>query len=301
MNTDVAGIISIIVFQILIGMSPFLYKLIHADIPSALVVAIRWGLGAMVLLLWFALTRGWKKLIGIRTWKQVVGVVFLGVFGSGIASLWNLVAVRNIGVVLSSLLVNLELPLGVFLGVVLLGEKLTSVYFKSALVLLAGFLLLTVNNGIVLPLGGSYLFGVLFALGAAVIWGSCTLVGKKLTASLAPSVVSFWRLLLGTVTNSVFVLGSGYTLSAASQSIFPSDWKYLIFLGVVTSGIGFVLYYKALKVLSIHKISLLFTISPIVSVLLGVATGEKPLLSQWVGIVLILIGMAYVFVKKGAL
>ncbi len=298
MSPITVGIVSIIVHQLLIGISPVVYKLLSTSIPSPVIIVVRWGLGASVLLGWLILTHAWKKLFRIHTWKHAIGLLFLGLFGAGLASLWNVIAVRHIGVVLSSLLVNLELPLGVFFGVLFLHEKLTATYIKAAAMIAIGFLLLVVKNGIILPSGGSYLSGVLYALGAAVIWGSCTLVGKKLTATLAPSVVSFWRLALGGIANSLLIAIYGYDLTTLVSHVSVVDWGYLVWLGVVTSGVGMVLYYKALAVLSIKHISLLFTISPIVSVLLGVATGEKPLLSQWFGIILILSGIAYVFAKK---
>lgn len=300
MSNTTISIISVVIFEALIGLSPVIYKLVSPGIPSAAIVSIRWGLGAFVLLLWLLL----KGISGIwkttYTAKQIAGILFLGVLGSGIASLLNLIAVRNIGVVLASLLTNLELPLGVLLGVVILGEKLTSVYRTASGIIAFGFLLLTLKNGIVLPAGGSYALGVTLALCAAFIWGGCTFVGKKLTNSISPTLVALWRLSLGAVTNIVFVVASGQSLGSIYQTISPYDWPYLIFLGVVTSGIGFVLYYKALQNLSIHKITLLFTISPVVSVAAGVALGESPFITQWIGIGCIFLGFLYLFWKKEA-
>lgn len=298
MSSQKAAIISVVTFEALIGLSPVIYKLLSTGIPGAAVISIRWGLGAVVLLLWLLLKGDsgvWKKTYTI---KQIAGILFLGILGSGIASLLNLIAVRNIGVVLASLLTNLELPLGVLLGVVILGEKLTPVYLKAAGIITLGFFLLTVKNGIVLPAGGSYVVGVGLALIAAVIWGASTLVGKKLTSSHTPSMVALWRLALGAVTNVVLIGVSGQSLWSVYQTISLYDWPYLMFLGVVTSGVGFVLYYKALAILSIHKITLLFTISPVVSVVAGVALGETPLVTQWIGIGCILLGFLYLFWKK---
>lgn len=298
MSAKTSAIISVVIFEALIGLSPVIYKLLSTGIPSAVIVSIRWGLGAVVLLCWIFMSEGFGALKTAYSAKQITGIIFLGILGSGIASLLNLIAVRNIGIVLASMLTNLELPLGVLLGVMILGEKLTPIYLKAAGIIAVGFLLLTIKNGIVLPAGGSYVVGVGLALIAAVIWGASTLVGKKLTSSHTPAMVALWRLALGAVTNVVLIGASGQSLWSVYQTISPYDWPYLLFLGVVTSGIGFVLYYRALQSFSIHKITLLFTISPVVSVVAGVALGETPLATQWIGIGCVLLGFLYLFWKK---
>lgn len=298
MNNETVGIISIVIWEVLLGFTPLIYKLMSADIPSSLIVAIRFGLGSVVIFTWLFMSGNMNKYFIHWTWKKLAGMMFLGVLGSGVASLWNVVAVRHVGVVLSSLLTNLELPLGVFLGYLALSEHITKIYLKVAAIIFLGFVLLTVKNGITLPSGGSYLIGATASLGAAMIWGACTVVGKKLTFSVAPSTVASARLFLGALTNLMIALGGGIPIVAELTTISPKDWIYLVWLGVVTSGIGFVLFYQGLQVLPVKKISLFFLVAPVISVLLGTLTGETPLFSQWVGIGLILGGISFLLLKK---
>lgn len=299
MKKETVGITSILLWELFIGMSPLVYKLMSASIPSSVIVALRFGIAALVLLLWKLMTQPWQKPHFIASWEVVAGIVFLGVLGSGFASLWNVIAIRNIGVILATLLTNLELPLGVFLGFLLLKEYITPVYLKIFIIICIGYILLTVKNGIVLPTGGSYGLGVLMALGAAGIWGACTLVGKKLlTHEFLPVDIAFWRMVFGTVTNIAVVWSQGNLTVAQIQNITLTDWIYLLWLSVVTSGFGYVLYYKALHMLPVKKISLFFPISTIISVLLGVGTGELPLFTQWIGIVCIVGGIAFLLMKK---
>lgn len=299
MNSETVGIISILIWELLIGISPLVYKVMHPDIPSSVVVAIRFGIAAFVLLLWKLAKKPWQKPHVMFSWKVIGGLAFLGVFGSGFASLWNVVAIRNVGVILATLLTNLELPLGVLLGFLVLKEHITPVYLKIFVIICLGYILLTVKNGIALPSGGSYGLGILVALGAAGIWGMCTLVGKKLlTTSLSPVDVTLWRMIFGTVTNIAVVWTQGNLMIAQVSHITTIDWIYLFWLGAVTSGFGYVLYYKALHMLPVKKISLFFPISTVISVLLGVGSGELPLVSQWIGIVCILSGITFLLIKK---
>ncbi|MFH0750157.1 MAG: DMT family transporter [Candidatus Gottesmanbacteria bacterium] len=299
MKLETVGIISILIWELLIGISPLVYKMIHPAIPSSVVVAIRFGIAACVLLVWKLVEKPWKKPYIPVSWKVIGGLAFLGAFGSGFASLWNVVAIRNIGVILATLLTNLELPLGVFLGFLMLKEHITPMYLKILVIICFGYVLLIVKNGISLPSGGLYSLGVLVALGAAGIWGMCTLVGKKiLKTSLSPVDVTLWRMLFGTMTNIVVLLTQGNLTITQVSHIATIDWIYLFWLGAVTSGLGYVLYYKALNVLPVKKISLFFPISTVVSVLLGFGSGEFPLISQWIGIIFIVSGITFLFINK---
>jgi drug/metabolite transporter (DMT)-like permease len=299
MNQEAVGFISILTWELLIGISPLVYKVINPAVPSSVIVAIRFGIAACVLLVWKLIEKPWQKPYVPVSWKVIGGLAFLGAFGSGFASLWNVVAIRNIGVILATLLTNLELPIGVFLGFILLKEHITPVYLKILVIICLGYILLTVKNGIALPAGGSYGLGVLVALGAAGIWGACTLVGKKIvTKAISPLDVSLWRMVTGTVANISIVLAQGQLTVSTFAHIASVDWMYLLWLGAVTSGLGYVLYYKALHLLPVKKISLFFPISTVISVLLGVGSGEFPLVSQWIGIICIVGGIAFLLIKK---
>ncbi len=301
MKHEKSGLLLLGLSQLLFGMSPLAYKLLSPDIPGTLVIAIRFGFGSLILSAWLAATRGWVLRYGIPTRRAIAGILYLGIVGLGFSSVWYLLAVRNIGIVLSSLVANLELIVGVALGSLLLGEQITKVYKKVFFVIGVGLVLLTVRNGIRLPAGGSYGWGMVLAFSAAVVWGSCTVVGKKLTATLRPAQIAWSRSFIGSVTNIMLLLSSGVSVGPMLLSISAADWLLLLWLGVMTSGLGFVLYYKALSILSIKKASILFLISPIVSVTSGFLTGELPLWSQALGIVLILSAMWYLFSKKGAI
>ena len=299
MNSETVGIISILMWELLIGISPLVYKVINPAVPSSVIVAIRFGIAACVLLVWKLIEKPWQKPHKTISWKVIGGLMFLGAFGSGFASLWNVMAIRNVGVILATLLTNLELPLGVLLGFFVLKEHITPVYLKIFMIISLGYILLTVKNGIALPGGGSYGLGILVALGAAGIWGTCTLVGKKiLTTSISPVDVSLWRMVTGTAANISIVLSQGQLTVSTFTHIASIDWVYLFWLGAVTSGLGYVLYYKALHVLPVKKISLFFPISTVVSVLLGVGSGEFPLMSQWLGAILIVGGITFLLIKK---
>jgi len=298
MKNDTVGILSIFMYELLIGVGPYVYTTIHVSIPSELIVAIRFGFGTGALFVWLAISGLWRTVFHSVSWKQMAGMVFLGGAGSGIASLWNVLSIRHIGITLSTVLVNLEIPLGILFGALVFHNHLSASFLKALGVILIGFFLVTVKNGIQLPVGGSYVSGVMFALGAAGIWAGCTVIGKKLLNSIHPVAVAWYRMILGSMMNVGIAFVNGNLSKNAFIHIQQSDWVSLLFLGCISSGVGLALYYTALHKLSVAKISLLFLISPIVSVFLGLGVGEAPLLSQWIGIICIVGSIGYVFMKK---
>ncbi|MBU2543636.1 DMT family transporter, partial [Patescibacteria group bacterium] len=187
---------------------------------------------------------------------------------------------------------SLELPIGIYLGMLILKEKITIEYLKIAGVILIGFLLLIVKSGIKISLASNFIIGVLLALGAALLWGVSTVLGKLfLNKEISPVIVTCIRGLTG----AGFSLG--LSLLVLPSVIIPFfdlekfDWLKIGYLGVGVSAFGLLFYYQALKRLEIKKISLVYILQPVVATGLGVATGEVMLLSQWMGGVLVIIGI----------
>ncbi|MEK7323084.1 MAG: DMT family transporter [Pseudomonadota bacterium] len=66
----------------------------------------------------------------------------------------------------------------------------------------------------------------------------------------------------------------------------------IVYLGVVGSVIGFVLYYYVLKRLSAGRVALITLVTPVTALLLGnVLNDERPGLEVWAGTVVILLGL----------
>lgn len=120
-------------------------------------------------------------------------------------------------------------------------------------------------------------------------------MGKVLLKKLTPTAVALYRFTVATLFNSLIflVIYSGRTAESL-QTISNTDWLKLLYLGVGVSGIGLLLYYKALHFMEVKQLSLLATLPVVLSVLLGVATGETLLIHQWVGAFIILSGIAVV-------
>lgn len=292
MNQTLKGYLYVFIYTLLISISSVVIKSIDHDLPSTLLVFTRHLIGGILLLLIIISQNKLKQQLLNLSLKQWCGLILLGVISSGLASFMYVIAIRKIGVGLTALLTSLELPIGIYFGMLVLKEKITIKYLKIAGVILIGFLLLIVKSGIEINLANNFVIGVLLALGTALLWGVSTILGKLfLNKEISPVVVTCVRGLTGASFSlglSLLVLPSVITPFFNLEKL---DWLKISYLGIGVSALGLLFYYQALKRLEIKKISLVYALQPVIATSLGIATGEVMLLSQWVGGVLVIMGI----------
>lgn len=298
MNREQKGIVYILIFQTLVGLSPLLIKIVNPNFSAALLVFLRYSISSLFVLVFILMSKPLLQEIRALTLKKINGLIFLGILGSGLGSLLFVFAVRMIGVSLSSIIENLEIPIGILLAVIFLKEKLTKRFVVIGAAILTGFYMLTINNNTFSQPGSNFLFGILIAFSTAIIFGSATVTAKVLLSSnISPTIVSFFRQGLGALFNLAIALITLHSLSSIF-TLNAKDWFAIIILGIFMGGVGFILYYKALHIVEVKKISFFFIASPIVSTITGVATGERLSIIQWIGTVTILIGIAMILRVK---
>ncbi|OGG14138.1 hypothetical protein A2773_05305 [Candidatus Gottesmanbacteria bacterium RIFCSPHIGHO2_01_FULL_39_10] len=291
MTKERKGYFYIIIFQVMAGFNTFAIKNINPEFPSSLLVLSRFGVASVFFaFIIFSQDKYRKELLKLSK-KQIIHLVYLGALGSGVASAIYVLAVRSIGITLSTIIGNLEIPLGIVLAIIILKEKLTAGFVKVSGLILIGFFLLLARDAEI-SMQSAFFSGIVLAFIAAVIWASATLVGKQLlTANVSPVVVPFLRNLFATISAFLIALASATPIVSSYSLLNLSDWLWILYTGVGIVGVGFLLYYKALGAIEVKKISLFFTISPVISILLGIVSGEVLGVWQWVGVGAILVGI----------
>ena len=133
--------------------------------------------------------------------------------------------------------------------------------------------------------GGSHLVGILFGLGAAVLYASVVLLNKFIrnVAGIHRTFLQFLAAIL--VLIPYVALTGGVTLGAMTGS----GWANLLIVGLVHTGITYCMYFSSLQELPGQKSAILSYIDPLVAVVVSVAVlKESMTLWQIVGGVLIL-------------
>ena len=127
--------------------------------------------------------------------------------------------------------------------------------------------------------------GILFGLGAAVLYATVVLLNKfiKGVSGVHRTFLQFAAALLTLLP--YVLLTSGFTLG----NLDASGWISLLVVGIVHSGIAYCLYFSALKDIPGQEAAILSYIDPLVAVAVSVfVLGEQLMLTQLIGGILIL-------------
>jgi drug/metabolite transporter (DMT)-like permease len=108
--------------------------------------------------------------------------------------------------------------------------------------------------------------GVLAILSAAVMHALCYVVTKKHGSAI--SVITYNTLPIGIAGAMLFIVGLNVE-TPAFQDITTRSWAALLYLGLVASVGGFIVYFLLLKRLSPIILSFVFIIFPVFAVIIG--------------------------------
>ncbi|MDP2965262.1 MAG: DMT family transporter [Pelolinea sp.] len=141
----------------------------------------------------------------------------------------------------------------------------------------------------------SDLLGQAAVLGATFCYAIATIYARKKAHGLPPQVQSFLQFLMGTliVWSLTFVIEKQITLPNL-----PITWVALLWLGLLGSGLAYVIYFDLLHRIGPTRISMVTYIPPLVGVLLGIIfLGEAFHWQALAGALLILSGISIVNLK----
>ena len=165
---------------------------------------------------------------------------------------------------------------------VLFRETLTKKQLLSFIMSTLGIVLITGTGG---TGGSNHLLGILFGLGAAVLYATVILVNKfiKTVDGIHRTLLQF---LAAIVVLVPYVLSTGgITLGGLNAT----GWGNLLIVGLVHTGITYCMYFSALKELPGQKAAILSYIDPLVAVIISVTVlGESMTIPQILGGCLIL-------------
>ena len=189
------------------------------------------------------------------------------------------VALGTISYYFAPVIVTLLCPL-------LFRERLTAKQILCFLISTAGLVIITfaAEQGGEVE-GRNDLVGILFGLGAAVFYATVILLNKfiKGVEGLHRTMLQF---LAAIVTLTPYVaLTSGVTLGGMDAT----GWACLLIVGLVHTGLAYVLYFPSIKELPGQKAAILSYIDPLVAVIVSVLILREPMNAwQWIGGAMIL-------------
>ncbi|WP_095143236.1 DMT family transporter [Pseudomonas sp. Irchel s3b6] len=258
---------------------------------------------------WFVLVSG-QPVLDVVFWRCVFGAgtlllicagfgflrpgiltrtTFLLAVLSGVAIVGNWVLLfasySRASIAIGTAVYNVQPFMLVGLAALFLGEKITAQKLFWLGVSFLGMLAIVSAHGDQGESGGEYLLGIGLALGAALLYAFAALIIKRLTGT-PPHLIALIQVCTG-----VLLLAPWANLSALPQQ--PGAWASLLTLGVVHTGVMYVLLYGAIQKLPTAMTGALSFIYPIAAIFVDwLAFGHQLELMQWIGVIAILLAAA---------
>lgn len=173
---------------------------------------------------------------------------------------------------------------------------------KERMSLRQGLSILLATVGVILIIGVGALefsgqLGGTFLLAAALTWALMSVLVKRVPTDYSQIVVITYAILVSIIMLTPFVIPRLHELDV-SQMAHPTIWGGILYLGIVSTAGGFLLWNRGLQLLNVSGGGLFFFFQPLVGTLLGwLLLGETISAMFWIGAVLILFGVLLVITE----
>jgi drug/metabolite transporter (DMT)-like permease len=238
-------------------------------LPPIAVAALRFGLGALVLLAILKWREGTIRL----PLRELGPMAVVGVLGFGIYQvLWS-TGLESVTAGDSALLIAATPVMTALLAVVAGSDTLTPRKLAGALVSFAGVAIVVAGDQ-GLPLGAS-LAGGLLTLGAALCWAFYTSFGAPILRRHSPLRTTTWAVTAG----ALFLLPFGaFQLTGVDWSrVGPPAWAAIVYSAILPVAIANVIVFHGVKLLGPTRITSFQFLVPAFAVLMGAAFLREPI------------------------
>jgi RarD protein len=171
---------------------------------------------------------------------------------------------------------------------VFLGERLTRRKLLGVAIAFSGVVMVILERGP--DAGMQYVYGNLVIFIAVIAWSTYTVYGKRLIAKYGPIGASSITLMIGTLM--FLPIGILPALQFPYGTLSTANWLQILYLGLVTSVLAYVLWYFALGRIEAGKVALFTNLQPILTTVLAVILlGQSLTLLFVIGGVVVLAGV----------
>ena len=191
---------------------------------------------------------------------------FLALVGVGVYYIFQYYGVKLAGPSISSILVTLLCPIMIFsMSYFRLGERMTSTQKAGLVVSAVGSFFVITNGNLAIIENWQGVVGGSFGVICAVLWAIYTVEGKRLVKKYEPFTATAYVSLMGTAMMSPFAVGD--FLISGPPVVPLSMILAALYLGVLCTAVGYVLWFKALTGLTASSTGATLYAEPVVTVI----------------------------------
>ncbi|MFT9256763.1 MAG: DMT family transporter [Acetobacter sp.] len=247
-----------------------------APVPLA---ALRYGIAAAFILIWFACTRP-----TLPRRADLPRFALCGVIGIAVYNILFNTGEQTVSAGATSLLLNISPFLSALIAVVVLAEKLSLLGWVGLAISFSGVVIIGGGQ----PGGFSFGAGATYVLAAAFCSATFYLLQKPLIARYGALTTTAWNLLLGGVALLPWLPQA--VLQLHGHGVWP--WFLMVVLGLVPAVVAYAAWAKVVGEIGVaHSSGLLYLLSPTTLVVSFLIAGEVPSLRTLLGGAVVLAGV----------
>lgn len=213
--------------------------------------------------------------------RDRTAIVVIGAGSSALATALFTAAFATGDALTPLVLQKLQPLVAVVAAAVLLGERVRGRYWLFAVPALVGAWLVAFPDPVSVQLRELGAAGL--AIGAAVLWGLGTVLGRMVGVQTAPRDVTVLRFAIGLPASAIIVGVQGAPVAITGSQVVP-----LAVLALIPGLLALVLYYIGLQRTPAARATLAELAFPATAAVLGIAfLGVDPSATQWLGLVIV--------------
>lgn len=287
-NNNLKAYIYLILTTVIWGSMFVFCKYIFAVMHPFIFLCVRFLIGSLVLLTVYFLTGGkFRKLfIKKEDIKYIFCVGFVGYFlGIGL----QLLGTDLCDASLASLINSISPVIIIVLALIILKEKVTKKQaFSVAVALIGTFIIVGQVDDV------SSIWGAAISFGAVICWSLSSVVIRLISKKYDSLVITIWGSLIGFICAlpiCIYQVNNTYIDFQQMDGMFMFSFLYV---SIISTAFSFLLWNKALGLVSAATCSLFYPIQPLVSAIMGILMlGEVITINFIVGGSLIIFGILY--------
>jgi drug/metabolite transporter (DMT)-like permease len=274
-------------FQQLVASSTHLFaKHITETLHPAVIVFYRGALSVIAYLLWFSFRNSTINRIEKSDWLLIA---LLGVINIPMNQLMFVWGLKYTTAPNASLAYALSPAFVLLISYFINHERLSFLKTFGIVIALCGTVIVLTERGI--AFGSDLFLGNVIELGASISWSFYTVLGRKAA------------LKYGAVYSTALSMGLGFIVFSAFMTFLPiplvpvtllsaDQVVSLMYLGVITSGLGFALWYYMLTKYEAPKVAVFNNLQPVLTTILSfLVAGNIPSTTFVVGGVIVITGV----------
>jgi drug/metabolite transporter (DMT)-like permease len=275
----------LILQQIIASTTHIIAKNVLLSVPSPLLLVLRASIASLGYIVYLMFKK--EKLFRIER-KDILGLVILAILNIPINQFLFFISLKYTSPPNVALAYALTPAFILVIAFFFLNEKLSRLKTLGIAIALGGTLLILFEKGV--NISSDNFVGNLLALSASLAWAVYTIVGKKYVIKYGAIYTTAVAMLFGLIAflPIFFIVRPDYSIFQIDVSL----WGQIFYLGLITSGVAYVLWYFALKKMEASKLAVFSNLQPILTTVMAIIFLDYTLTGYFIiGGILTIIGV----------